>query len=217
MRHKAGRPERPYHHGDLRNALLQTGLEILDQEGIGAVTLRAIAARAGVSHAAPAHHFGNVKGLMTALAAIAFDRLYNSIQAAVDAAPKQTIEQVRAAGRGYLGFAISNPGLFRVMFTASLRDDADPDLQRAGDRAYQQLLSIAAPAAAQRGRHSADDVSAVALQMWCTVHGFAHLLLEGQIDAPPGGGSPAGRLPDIAELLLGSVKARKSAAKARRR
>jgi hypothetical protein len=52
-------------------------------------------------------------------------------------------------------------------------------------------------------------VSEVALQIWCTVHGFAHLLLEGQIAAPPGGGSAAGRLPDIAELLLGSVKARK--------
>lgn len=217
MRHKTSRPERPYHHGDLRNALLQAGLEILDQEGIGAVTLRAIAARAGVSHAAPAHHFGNVKGLMTALAAIAFDRLYNSIQAAVDAAPKQTVEQVRAAGRGYLAFAISNPGLFRLMFTTALLDDADPDLQRAGNGAYAQLQSIAAPAAAQRGDYSADGVSAVALQMWCTVHGFAHLLLEGQIDAPPGGGSPAGRLPDIAELLLGSVKARKSATKGRRR
>lgn len=217
MRHKTGPPERPYHHGDLRNALLQAGLEILDKEGIGAVTLRAIAARAGVSHAAPAHHFGNVKGLMTALATIAFDRLHDSIQAAVDAAPKQTAEQVRAAGRGYLGFAMSNPGLFRLMFTASLLDAADPELQRAGDRAYQQLLSIAGPAAAQRGGHSADDVSAVALQMWCTVHGFAHLLLEGQIDAPPGGGAPASRLPDVAELLLGSVKARKSAAKARRR
>ena len=217
MRHKAGRPERPYHHGDLRNALLQAGLEILDKEGIAAVTLRAIAARADVSHAAPSHHFGNVKGLMTALATIAFDRLYASIQAAVDAAPNQTAEQVRAAGHGYLSFATSNPGLFRLMFTCSLVDDADPELQRAGDRAYQQLLSIAGPAAAQRGSRSTDDVSAVALQMWCTVHGFAHLLLEGQIDAPPGGGSPASLLPDIAGLLLGNVKARGSAAKGRRR
>lgn len=217
MRNKAGRPERPYHHGDLRNALLQAGLEILDQEGIGAVTLRAIAARAGVSHAAPTHHFGNVEGLMTALAAIAFDRLHDAIGAAVDAAPKQTIEQVRAAGRGYLGFAMSHPGLFRLMFTTALLDDADPDLRRAGDRAYQQLLSIAAPAAAQRGGHGMDDVSAVALQMWCTVHGFAHLLLEGQIDAPPGGGSPASLLPDIAGLLLVSGKTRTSKGKASRR
>jgi AcrR family transcriptional regulator len=217
MRHETEHPERPYHHGDLRNALLQAGLEILDKEGSGAVTLRAIATRAGVSHAAPAHHFGNAKGLMTALATIAFDRLYASIQAAVDAAPKQTVEQVRAAGRGYLGFAMSNPGLFRLMFTCSLVDDADPELQRAGDRAYQQLLSIAAPTAAQRGGRSTDDVSAVALQIWCTVHGFAHLLLEGQIDAPPGGGSPASLLPDIAGLLLGGGKARKPQAKVRRR
>lgn len=217
MRHETGRPERPYHHGDLRNALLQAGLEILDKDGIESVTLRAIAARAGVSHAAPAHHFGNVKGLMTALATIAFDRLYESIQAAVDAAPEQTVEQVRAAGRGYLGFATKNRGLFRLMFNSSLLDHAEPDLQRAGDRAYQQLLRIAGPAAAQRGGRSADDVSAVALQMWCSVHGFAHLLLEGQIDAPPGGGPPASRLPDIAELLLGTVKARKNEAKAKRR
>jgi AcrR family transcriptional regulator len=217
MRQETGHPERPYHHGDLRNALLQAGLEILDKEGSGAVTLRAIATRAGVSHAAPAHHFGNAKGLMTALATIAFERLYASIQAAVDAAPKQTVEQVRAAGRGYLGFAMSNPGLFRLMFTCSLVDDADPELHRAGDRAYQQLLSIAGPAAAQRGGRSTDDVSAVALQIWCTVHGFAHLLLEGQIDAPPGGGSPAGLLPDIAGLLLGGGKARKPQAKGRRR
>jgi len=216
MRHETRRPERPYHHGDLRNALLQAGLEILDKDGIGAVTLRAIAARSGVSHAAPAHHFGNVKGLMTALATIAFDRLHASIQAALDAAAKQTVEQVRAAGRGYLGFAMSNPGLFRLMFASSLLDHTDPELRRAGDRAYQQLLSVAAPAAALRGCHSEDDLSAVALQMWCTVHGFAHLLLEGQISAAPGGGSPASRLPDVAELLLGSVKARKSGSKARR-
>jgi len=209
--------KKPYHHGDLRNALLEAGLEILDREGIGAVTLRAIAARAGVSHAAPAHHFGNAKGLMTALATIAFERLYNSIAAAVAAAPKGIAEQVRAAGRGYVGFATDNPGLFRLMFTASLLDHTDPDLRRAGDRAYQQLLSIAAAAAAQRGQQSAGAVNRVALQMWCTVHGFAHLLLEGQIAAPPGGGSPASQLPDVAELLLGGVRRCKSKAKAERR
>ena len=209
MRDSTDRAKKPYHHGDLRNALLEAGLQILDHEGIAAVTLRAIAARAGVSHAAPAHHFGNLKGLMTALAAIAFGRLYESIEAAMDAAPKQPIDQLRAAGRGYVRFAECNPGLFRLMFTASLLDDADPDLRHASGRAYQQLLDIAAPAAAQRGGRSADDVSAVALQIWCTVHGFAHLLLEGQIAAPPSGGSAASRLPDVAELLLGSVKVHK--------
>jgi AcrR family transcriptional regulator len=210
MRHETGRPERPYHHGDLRNALLRAGLQILDKEGIGAITLRAVAARAGVSHAAPAHHFGNVKGLMTALAAIAFNRLHASIQAAVDAAPKLPAEQIRAAGKGYVRFAEENPGLFRLMFNSSLLDHADPGLQRAGDRAYQQLLDIAAPATALLGGRGEDDVTAVALQMWCTVHGFAHLLLEGQIASPRDGGSPASRLPDVADLLLGSIKTRKA-------
>jgi AcrR family transcriptional regulator len=202
MQKRAGRPTRPYHHGDLRNALLQSGLEILDEEGIAAVTLRAVAARAGVSHAAPAHHFGHLKGLMTALAAIAFRRLYDSVEAATSAAPKRTLDQVRAAGKGYVRFAQDNPGLFRLMFTSSQLDKDDPDLQQAGHRAYQQLLDISAPAAAERGGHSADDISAVALHLWCTVHGFAHLLLEGQLLPPSGGGSPATRLPDIAGLLL---------------
>src|SRR5215467_1679294 len=126
MRHGTGRRKRPYHHGDLRNALLQAGLEILDKAGIAGVTLRAVAARAGVSHAAPAHHFGSLMGLMTALAAIAFQRLYASIQEAIDAAPEEPEEQVRAAGHGYVRFAEENPGLFRVMFTSSLLDRADP-------------------------------------------------------------------------------------------
>lgn len=209
---------KPYHHGDLRNALVEAGLEILDSEGISAVTLRAIAARAGVSHAAPAHHFGNLKGLMTVLAAIAFDRLYHSIQDAMDAAPEDTLEQMRAAGRGYVGFAQRNPGLFRLMFTSSLLDHTDTDMKQAARKAFDQLLRIAAPAAELRGGKGDEDVQAVAMHIWCTVHGFAHLLLEDQIDAPPGGGSPADRLPDIAGLLLGGTGASsKSKPKAKRR
>lgn len=218
MQQATRRTRRPYHHGDLRNALLDAGLEILDREGVAAITLRAIAARAGVSHAAPAHHFGNIRGLVTALAAIAFERLYDLVQEALDAAPKSPLEQMRAAGRGYVRFAERNPGLFRLMFTSSLLEPSDPDLQRAGQRAYKQLLDVAAPAAALRGGTGEEDVRAVALHLWCTVHGFAHLLLEKQIAAPAGGGLPSSRLPDIAALLLGSGTPRsKVKSKAKRR
>jgi AcrR family transcriptional regulator len=216
MRHHTDRPERRYHHGDLRNALLQAGLEILDADGIEAVTLRAIAARAGVSHAAPAHHFGNIKGLTTALAAIAFDRLYMSVQAAIDAAPKRAVDQLRAAGKGYVRFAEDNPGLFRLMFTSSLLEHADQELRQASGRAYQQLVDIAAPAAALRGGSGEEDVTAVALQLWCTVHGFAHLLLEQQIAPPDDGGTRASRLPDIGGLLLGDTISPKRKAKAKK-
>lgn len=206
-----------YHHGDLRNALLDAGLEILAREGIGAVTLRAIAARAGVSHAAPAHHFGNLRGLMTALAAIAFDRLYASVDTAKAGAAKEPIEQARAAGTGYVDFARHNPGLFRLMFSSSLIDYADPGLQLAAKRAYEQLLDTAAPAVSQRGSGEA-DVSAVALQLWCTVHGFAHLLLENRIAPSADGQPPASRLPDIAGLLFRETPApSKDAAKPKRR
>lgn len=210
MRNSTVRAKKPYHHGDLRNALLEAGLEILDRDGITEVTLRAIAARAGVSHAAPAHHFGNLKGLLTALAAIAFDHLHASIEAAMAAAPNQTVvEQVRAAGNGYVSFAQANAGLFRLMFNSSLLDDSEPEFKQACVRAYEQLLDVAARAAAERGDgDSAEEVSAVALLIWSTVHGFSHLLLEGQIAASPSGAPPATRTPDIAGLLLGNLKKR---------
>jgi len=100
MAKKAG-----YHHGNLRAALLKAALGILEQDGLSALTLRKVAAKARVSHAAPAHHFPTLKSLETALAAIAFERFRDAMAAARADAPKDPAAQINAAGDGYLTFA----------------------------------------------------------------------------------------------------------------
>jgi len=95
----------PYHHGTLRTALLEAAEAILDRDGIGALTLRAAAREAGVSHAAPTHHFGDLSGLLTALAASGFVRFRAHLQAEVVAAGPDPGARLIALGRGYVGFA----------------------------------------------------------------------------------------------------------------
>lgn len=192
---------RPYHHGDLRNALLDAGLVILETEGLAALTLRTVSARAGVSHAAPAHHFGNVRGLLTALAARAFTRFDTALSDARHAADPAPDAQIRATGRAYLTFAREHPGLFRLMFTARHVDWRDEALARAAAAAYRHLAEISAPAAAALGAHTDAERTEVENLVWAVSHGFAHLAIEQQIPKP---GQPTPSAPpDIARLLFG--------------
>ena len=111
-----------YHHGDLRQALVAAGLTLLEQQGIEGLTLRRTAAAAGVSHAAPAHYFPTLKNLLTALAAIGFERFGAAIAAQHDKAGRDPEARMRAGGRAYVEFAAGNPGLFRLMFSSTLLD-----------------------------------------------------------------------------------------------
>ena len=191
----------PYHHGNLRQALLAAGQEILDRKGVAELSLRAIAAKAGVSHAAPAHHFGNLKGLLTALVTTAFTRFDAAMareRASADASPA---EQMRAAGRGYVDFATKNPGLFRLMFSAVQIDMGDPDLGQAANRAYQQLAGISASAADVLGISGAAAREQIATLVWTAYHGYAHLLVEGRMRGAKAQDTPPP--PDIAALLFG--------------
>lgn len=187
-----------YHHGNLREALIQAGLDIVAEQGLAALTLRACATRAGVSHAAPTHHFGNLRGLLTELTAIAFRRFYASIAAEQQAGPRAPREQVRAACRGYLKFATTNPDLFRLMFSAKPLDWENPALLEAARAAYAQLAETVRPF-----HDAADDDEGLRLRtlVWSTVHGYAHLLLEGYLAGRDGSDDGLRRLPDVAALL----------------
>ncbi|MEZ5670603.1 MAG: TetR/AcrR family transcriptional regulator [Alphaproteobacteria bacterium] len=132
---EAGAEKDTYHHGNLREALLAAATAIIDEKGLDGLSLRACAARAGVSHAAPAHHFANLRGLLTALGTIAFRRFHARIAAEQARAGGTAIERLRAAAHGYVGFAVSNPGLFRLMFSASLLDWEDAELGAAAGAA----------------------------------------------------------------------------------
>jgi AcrR family transcriptional regulator len=173
---------RPYHHGDLRQVLLAAAAAELTERGIEGFSLRGVAKRAGVSHAAPAHHFRDTGGLLTALAAEGFARFLATQQAREAEAPPDPRERLIAAGLGYVEFALAHPALFRLMFTSARPDFDDPDLQAAARAAYDHLLGGVAEV---RGVNPDDDAEAMcdAAAAWAVVHGLADLLQAGRLGA----------------------------------
>src|SRR5690349_16003682 len=118
-----------YHHGDLRNALLTAALAIVEENGLEGLSLRKVAARVGVSHAAPEHHFPTLRHLQNAMATIGFELFVRSIDDERAASSDSREEQLRAAARGYLAYAKAHPALFRLMFTSNLLDWNDAVLR----------------------------------------------------------------------------------------
>jgi AcrR family transcriptional regulator len=189
-----------YHHGDLRNALIAAAFDILEKDGIDGLTLRGVAARAGVSHAAPAHHFPSIKSLITALCTIGFLRLHNRIAEECAAAAPDAAAQLRAGNSGYLGFAKSQPELFRLMFSTPASDWTDEELRAASLRARAQLAEICGPASDALGLTGPEDRGRLERLVWSCAHGHAHLLIEGRLSAQsPESGSD---ILDIASLIF---------------
>jgi AcrR family transcriptional regulator len=167
--------EKPrYHHGDLQAALLASAEAELAEAGIEAFSLRRVARRAGVSHAAPAHHFGDVQGLLTALAAEGFRRFLQAQADREAMAPADPVSQMVAAGLGYVDFALARPALFRLMFSSDRPDFGNPDLLSWADRAYAHLES---GVDAATGGRRIEDIAAV----WAIAHGLADLLAAGRM------------------------------------
>jgi AcrR family transcriptional regulator len=190
-----------YHHGDLRKALVEAGIAILREAGPEGLTLRGAAARAGVSHAAPAHHFGSLQGLQTAIATAGFERFHAALALAIEAALPSPLERLRAAGRAYAAFAIENPALIRLMFSGPLLDWSQTALCEAADRAYAQLSEIVRPAAAHLGVTSEEGRRELELMVWSSIHGYATLANAGVIGRGPVAG--AASVPDLPGLLFG--------------
>lgn len=162
-----------YHHGDLRRAALAATVEAIEQGGgPAALSMRDVARRAGVSHAAFTHHFGSKTGLLTALAAEGYDLLAD----AVSPAGGDLVE----AGVAYVRFAVGHPAHFAVMFQPGLYDADDPQLIAAAERAGQTLTTALSTSASQTTE----------LAAWSIVHGFANLWLSGAL--PDGLGEDAG-------------------------
>lgn len=169
----------PYHHGDLRRALLDSALEAVGQHGPAAVSLRDVARRAGVSHAAPTHHFRDKTGLLTALATEGWTLLADAL-----AETAQRDESFAELGVTYVVFATTHPAHFAVMRSPGLARADDPELAAAQGRAGTQLRAGAS-------RYSGTDqqpdgYSDTALAGWSLVHGLATLLLEGAVAPEPG-------------------------------
>ncbi len=182
---------KPYHHGDLRAALLTAAEAELADHGIESFSLRQVAKRAGVSHAAPAHHFGDANGLLTALAAEGFQRFLGAMLAR-EASAAGARDRAVAAGLGYLDFALSRPTLFRLIFSSRKPDFNKPALFEAGDAAYAHLVALIEDLGG-----GPPDI----LALWAMAHGIADLAagqrLRMMVDM-----SDAERIEVIRRLLL---------------
>jgi AcrR family transcriptional regulator len=184
---------RPYHHGDLRAALLAAAEEILERDGIQALTLRAAARAAGVSHAAPAHHFGDLTGLLSDLAAVGYSRFVAELSEAMATAGDDAKARMVAMGRAYVHFAQAYPGMFMLMFRSERLDAARPSLREAMNAGRETLRGGIVARAAGATLSEARLIAEVAAS-WSLVHGFAVLLLDGRlqtmISAMPDGADP---------------------------
>ncbi|HEU4430528.1 MAG TPA: TetR/AcrR family transcriptional regulator [Myxococcota bacterium] len=177
---RAARPRRrrAYHHGDLRRALLDAALALIARGGVSALTLRAVARRAGVSHAAPAHHFVDLLGLLRALADESFEALRAHMLAAIEGAPDAQ-SALRRSGIAYVEFAVANPARFRAMFHPAIGDDAKPSTAQAA--AYEVLLAGIRAVYGGRalGGHEAAEL---AFSAWAPMHGLAALAVDRQLE-----------------------------------
>ncbi|MDP4032583.1 MAG: TetR/AcrR family transcriptional regulator [Pseudorhodobacter sp.] len=177
-----------YHHGDLRRAILDAAVEAIGSSGVDGWSMRELARRAGVSHAAPAHHFRDKAGLFTALAAEAFDLLADELEGSGD--------DFLETGLAYVAFAVAHPVHFEVMFQRTLYRPDDPAVQEAEQRAATVLA---------RGAHLAaagdPDQRSVALAGWSIAHGFASLWLGGALDFPADADPVAQARPVLSRLL----------------
>jgi AcrR family transcriptional regulator len=168
-----------YHHGDLRAALIRATDEILAEQGLEGFSLREAARRAGVSPAAPTHHFGGAAGLLSEVAALGFEELARHLH--VDAAIAPT-ERLRMQGIGYVRFALAHPGRFHLMFRNDLVSEDHAVLQEAGAHALAQLEeTIRAIRAIPSDQALDSQAGTLLLATWSMVHGFAHLLLDGKL------------------------------------
>ncbi len=192
----------PYHHGDLRASLLAAAARWLDERGAESLTLRELARAAGVSHAAPYHHFTGRDELMAGVAEHAFDRLGDALaRAAANAG--NTGQSLLDIGEAYVREALAHPAQFRLMFGPMLARKAEhAGLQRAAERAFTVLLDAATRHAPERGLE-------LALAGWSLSHGAANLAIDGAFGGLPIAAADARKL---ARLDAGALVRRMVAA-----
>ncbi|MBJ6762389.1 TetR/AcrR family transcriptional regulator [Myxococcaceae bacterium JPH2] len=189
----AGRPEKSrYHHGDLRQALVDAAVALIAEEGFAALTLREVARRAGVTHAAPYRHFADKEALLEAVAAEGYRAMAREMRERM-ARASGPLEQLAAAGEAYVLFAVRHPPHFRVMFGPHFTRPHEPVASETGEDAF-CLLVRCIEAGQAAGLLRAGDQTSLALTAWSQVHGLASLLVDRQLDTAHQG-------PESAETL----------------
>lgn len=175
-----------YHHGNLRAALIVAADRVLAEEGLEGFSLRKAAKRAGVSATAPMHHFGGAAGLLSEVALLGFEELDRHLSA--ETCGTKPVQRLRLQGIGYVRFAVSFPGRFRLMFRKDLLDPDHRLLRETSDRAAARLEETVRAMLSLSDQEQAEGADrALMLAAWSLVHGFAQLLLDGKFGDPGDG------------------------------
>lgn len=180
MRESQAAEARPYHHGDLRRALIDAASRVLEAEGPSALSLRAVAREAGVSPAAPYHHFKDKTELLEAVAHEGWDMLDAALAAAKAKAPSAR-DAMNELGVAYVCFARENPALYRVMYdTARDREDLPAEMKDGEDSAYCKVRDTLIEAGADPAETL--DIELATTAAWCSAHGLAEMAGFKQFD-----------------------------------
>ena len=175
-----GNAERPYHHGDLKRVVIETAQEMLREDKGWQFTLREVARRAGVSHAAPYKHFPDKSALLAELATLGFRQLGAAISDAIARPFRSARAEFIAAAKAYIHFGTNNPSLYRLMFSGDVDKMAFADLDAAGAAAFAGLLGIL-ERGQQSGTFKTHPVRGQAAAAWALVHGFTMLAIDRQL------------------------------------
>lgn len=171
----------PYHHGDLHAALLKAAEQELGEKGVEAFSLRGVAKRAGVSHGAPAHHFGDARGLLTSLAARGYDLFIEIQRKRQGTTSGDARAKLIASGLGYIQFARERPALFRLMFASERPDRTNRQLSKGATNAFEKLVEDVSMVVAG-DPHSDRAAMSNVLGVWIAAHGIADLTLGERFD-----------------------------------
>ena len=184
-----------YHHGDLRQKLLDVTEAIILEKGVDGFTLREAARRAGVSPAAPAHHFQDARGLLTAVALLAFQEFGAALARADAAAGPDPVRRLHEQGLAYVRFALEHPAQFQLMFRHEKLDAANEELATVAKQSYNVLEgAIRAATGTAPEVELPENAYGYLLANWSIVHGFAHLALANQFRDAQGTPLPADTL-----------------------
>jgi len=177
------RRRKPYHHGNLREALLESAIGLIAEVGPAGFTLRELARRAGVSHNAPYRHFRDRGALMAAVATQGFRELTRTMLRAADE-ESGALDRLKGAGLAYIAFALRRPEHFTVMFDAPAAVKTHPDSAEAAEEAFGTLVNFVKNCQ-EEGRLAAGDPQEFARLAWCMVHGIAKLAITGRLPYRP--------------------------------
>lgn len=170
-----------YHHGDLKNALIKAGVEILAKEGVSGLTLRKVALHAGVSHSAPYAHFPDKQSLIAAISTEGFIQLYTELEAAISPYSKNPKKQLLEGAKAYVRFAEENTDTFKIMFSGVLEKEKDyPSFVEISSKTFKLVVGVV-QACQNAGVLPSAPADLMAVSVWGQVHGIVALALEGQI------------------------------------